>query len=463
MTRCQKPGPSPFGFRFVAPLALGSILNPINSTMLSTALVPIADSLHVSNAEAGWLIAVLYVTSAVAQPTVGRLVDLFGPRRVYLIALVFVALAGALGQWVSNLPGLIAVRILLGIGTSGAYPAAMRLFRLQADRTGSEPPRVAMGVLSLSAISTMAVGPLVGGLLTTAFGWPSVFTVNLPLALLTMGLIVLWIPPDPPTRGTLSQLAKAVDLPGIVLFTLFLVWFMTFLMNLTHPWWGALVAAVVFGVWLGIHSLRRPNPFLNVRLLARNRPLTVTYLRMFAITLVIYSFMYGFAPWLESSVGLTSAQAGLVTLPLSLAAAVSSLAGVRTKGLRGPFLFSIGAALVGCVGLLFLGQTTLVWLIAGVVLVFGVPQGMFSTTTQAAIYLQAPAAEIGAAAGLQRTAGYLGAVVAASLLGLVYGQRATDQGLHLLGLTLGGVCLVLFVLTVFDRTIPRTVTKASAD
>jgi MFS family permease len=71
----------PFGFRFVAPLALGSTLNPINSTMIATALVPIATSFHASVADAGWLIAGLYLASAIAQPTMGRLADLFGARR----------------------------------------------------------------------------------------------------------------------------------------------------------------------------------------------------------------------------------------------------------------------------------------------------------------------------------------------------------------------------------------------
>jgi MFS family permease len=137
--------PAYFGFRFVAPLALGATLNPINSTMIATALVPIAADFHASAAEAGWLIAGLYLASAVAQPTMGRLADLFGPRRIYVIALLLVAIAGVLGRLAPSLSSLVVARILLGIGTSGAYPSAMRIFRIQADRLGCEPPRVAMG------------------------------------------------------------------------------------------------------------------------------------------------------------------------------------------------------------------------------------------------------------------------------------------------------------------------------
>lgn len=192
----SRRGRSPFGFTFIAPLALGATLNPINSTMLSTALVPIAESLHADIAETGWLIAVLYLTTAVAQPSLGRLVDLLGPRRVYLGSLFLVAAAGIFGQWASSLAGLVAVRVLLGVGTSGAYPAAMRIFRERADATASEPPRFAMAVLTLAALSTTAVGPVIGGVLTSAFGWQSIFTVNVPLALLAVLLILLWTPRD---------------------------------------------------------------------------------------------------------------------------------------------------------------------------------------------------------------------------------------------------------------------------
>jgi MFS family permease len=102
-----KPKHEGFGFTFVAPLALGSCLNPINSTMIATALVPISHSLNVSAAEAGWLIAALYLASAIAQPTMGRLADLFGPRRVLLSALTLVALSGVVGWLSSSLNVLI--------------------------------------------------------------------------------------------------------------------------------------------------------------------------------------------------------------------------------------------------------------------------------------------------------------------------------------------------------------------
>ncbi len=141
-----------FGFRFMAPLCLGSMLNPVNSTMISTALVAIARDFQATVAETGLLIGGLYITSAIAQPTMGRLADRLGARRVFLAGLYLVALAGVAGTFAPSLRALIWVRVLLGIGTSAAYPTAMRILRNRAPQTGSVEPRMALGILSMSTL-----------------------------------------------------------------------------------------------------------------------------------------------------------------------------------------------------------------------------------------------------------------------------------------------------------------------
>ena len=443
---------------------LGSVLNPINSTMLATALVPIAESLGSDIAATGWLIAALYLTTAVAQPTLGRMVDLLGARRVFLASLGLVAAAGLCGQFASTLAGLVAVRILLGVGTSGAYPAAMRILRERGEATGSKPPRFVFGVMTLSAFSTTAVGPVIGGLLVSAFGWQSIFTINVPLALIAALSILIWTPHDRAPAHTFARLMKDIDLPGIALFAAFLLSLMAFLMNLKNgPLWLALAGSVVFGAALVWHSLRRPQPFLDVRMLARNWPLTMTYLRAAAISIIVFSVYYGFAQWLQSAVGYSSAGAGLVTLPMSVVAAAASLTGARTKGLRGPFLVSVGAALAGNLGLLFVDGASPLWMIVTAITLFGVTLGTFSFATQAAVYIQAPAEEIGTAAGLQRTAQYIGAIAAASLLASIYGERASDHGLHSLAAVAGALSAILFIVTLFDRTLARVVSPAAAE
>lgn len=444
----------PFGPRFVLPLALGSCLNPINSTMIATALVPISREFHAGVAQTGWLIAGLYLTSAVAQPTMGRLADLIGARRVYIGALLLVMLAGFAGRIAPSLGWLIGVRVLLGIGTSGAYPSAMRLFRERADRTGSAPPRAAMGILSMTGIATSAAGPVLGGVLTEAFGWHAIFTVNIPLALFTLVTVLAWVPADE-RRQRRGSLWAEVDAIGVLLFAGSLLVLMLFLMDLHHPRWWAIPCWLVLAGLLAAHSLRRPDPFLDLRMLARHVPLSVTYLRAAVGFTLVYCVFYGFAQWVEHAGGYSAAAAGLATLPMSILAGATSIAGTRTRGLRAPFLGAFIATVAGCAALYWLHSTSPLWLMAAAVALFGITQGLMSISTQAAVYMQAPAEQIGAASGLQRTASYIGAIAATSMLGFVYGDHPSDPGLHRLAMIMGVTAALMAIATLLDRTLPR--------
>ena len=107
---------------------------------------------------------------------------------------------------------------VLGVGTSAAYPSAMRIFRVQADQLGMAPPRMAMATLSLAAISTQAFGPALGGFITGVFGWHAIFSVNVPLALITGFAVFLLVPRDVPRTTGLRELVREIDIPGVVLF-----------------------------------------------------------------------------------------------------------------------------------------------------------------------------------------------------------------------------------------------------
>lgn len=443
-----------FGFRLIVPLVIGSLLNPINSTMISTALVPIGRDFHAGAVDTAWLIAALYLTSAVAQPVMGRVAGVLGPRRVYLTGLVVVGLAGIAGIEAPSLAFLIGVRAVLGIGTSAAYPAAMTILRAHSRRIGRETPRTVLGVLSLAALSSAAVGPSLGGMLTDLAGWHAIFVVNTPLALIGIVLTVLWLPRDPP-RGERAARRVRFDVVGIGLFTVMLVVALFFLMDLRHPRWPLLPLVAMAGAALGVHSWRRAAPFIDLRMMARNQALTRSYVRTGVAWALMYCVMYGFAQWLQDGHGFTASQAGLITLPMSLVAGVCSLLGARTKGIRGPLVLAAAAMLAGCTTLLLLTGSTPALLLIAAAMIFGLPQGLNSTGNQAAVYAQAPAQDVGTATGLQRTFQYIGAITASSLIGLFYGQRASDAGLHGLAVAMIVLSALLLVGTVADRTLAR--------
>jgi MFS family permease len=453
--------PSGFGPRLVVPLMLGSVLNPINSTMIATALVAIGGSFHVGAADTAWLVSSLYLASAVAQPAMGRLADLLGARRVFLGGLLIVGGAGAVGAMAPSLGWLIVSRVLLGIGTSAAYPAAMAMLRAHANRLGIPTPRPVLGLLSLAGLSSAAVGPVLGGVLAATLGWRAVFAVNLPLAAAGFLLAAWWLPRDRADAadraggkpsGAVPR-AGGLDPLGVLLFGAVLTALMIFLMRLDSPSWLLLTTTAVLAAVLAVWELRRREPFLDLRMLARNRPLSLTYLRHGMTYLVIYCVMYGYAQWLEEAHGYSSATAGLMMLPMSVAAMVTSLLGARTRGIRAPLITAAGLMVAGSGVLLVAGHTAPALALAAAGALFGLPQGLSSTGNQAAVYAQAPPGQTGSAAGLQRTAQYLGAITAASLIGLFYGQRATDHGLHEMALASGLLAVAVLVLTVLDRSL----------
>jgi MFS family permease len=272
-----------YSWRFLMPLFMGSSLNAINSTMLATALVPIAANLHVAVGSTAILITALYLASAVAQPTAGKLAEEFGPRRVFLAGIIVVAAGGLLGGLVT----LIIARILIGVGTSAGYPSAMLLVRRRAEAVGlTAAPGSVLGGLQITGTVMGAVGLPIGGFLVDAFGWRTTFFVNVPFALAALGMALLWIPPDTPLKAAqgLRGLAERVDFVGIAGFAAAMSAFLAFLFSLPSPNWLMLAVGLVLGGLLLAWELRVSRPFLDLRLLARNGALSRTYLR-FGLTM----------------------------------------------------------------------------------------------------------------------------------------------------------------------------------
>jgi len=90
----DETGTKPFSWRFTTPLFIGSALNPVNSSLIATALVPIAAGVHVSIGQTAALVTALYLASAIAQPTAGKVAEVFGPRRVFLAGILLVLIGG---------------------------------------------------------------------------------------------------------------------------------------------------------------------------------------------------------------------------------------------------------------------------------------------------------------------------------------------------------------------------------
>lgn len=446
----------PFSWRFTTPLFIGSALNPINSSMIATALVPIATGLHVSIGQTASLVTALYLASAIAQPTAGKIAEVFGARRVFLVGIVLVLLGGVVGGVAHSLTMLLIARVLIGLGTSCAYPTAMMLIQRRAQAAGMEkPPGGVLGGLQIAGIATAALGLPIGGVLVDAAGWHWVFLVNIPVALIALAAALIWIPRDPPQQAPKNarEVISRIDLTGIIGFALAMTALLAFLFSISQPRWMLLAAAVVMFVALTGWELRATHPFLDVRLMVRNGALTRTYLRFALVGLCVYVVLYGLTQWLEASRGMPALGAGLLLLPMSLISGVVVAPLSRRNLVRGPVIAAAVASLAGSVGVLLLtSHTSIIWIVA-ITLVFGVALGTAASGNQIALYIQAPPEQLGVASGLFRTFGYVGSIASSAITGIVFRTSVSDGGLHLIALIMIGVSIIAVTLSVLDRTL----------
>jgi len=442
-----------YGARFLAPLFLGPLLNPINTTMISVALVPISHDLGVPSSTVVWLVAGLYLASAIAQPTLGRVGDILGPRRVYAVGLVVVAIAGLLPSLLSGFGPVVAARVLIGIGTSAAYPSVMAMIRVRSREAGVETPPVVLSGISISTLTTTAVGPVLGGVLIQVAGWQAIFLVNVPLALAALVMLWVWVPPDRREPGAQRPRVADLDPVGILLFAATVASLLVFALKLSTPHWWLLVIAAVALFGLLVWELRQAGPFIDFRMLASNGALTRTYLRMFLLYLGFYSMTYGYTQWIQDDAGYSSSQAGFLQLPTALLAGAMSLAIARTAKVRWPILVATATPIVGGLLMVWLQASTPLLYLLLIAAVFGVAQGLASVSNQQVLYRQSPPDRVGTASGLSRTFVYLGAICASGVLGASFGETPSDGDVHLIGLIVCGCSVAAFLLAFFDRAL----------
>ncbi len=451
-----------FNQKLIAPMILGSILNPINSSIISVALIPIGQVFGAPPSQTAWLISALYLATAIGQPVVGKLIDVFGPRRLFLMATTLVGLSSLIAIFAPNLWWLVIARVLLGFGTCAGYPSSMYLIRSEAERTGVESPTSILTTLAISNQTIAVIGPTLGGLLIEFGGWQSTFVVNLPLSIACFALGFVRFPKPKPNSSDDKRTLASIDWFGILFFAVALISGLLFLMNpsLTHLY--LLFIGILMGVAFTVFELKVQDPFIDVRVLGGNAPLLMTYARSVITATISYSMLYGYSQWLEKGRGLSPSHAGLLLLPMFLTAIVVSRSTGKSPAI---WLKLMVGSLFQCVALillLFTTQTSPLVFLIGIVLLLGVPQGLLNLANQNAVYYQAVPDQIGASAGLLRTFMYLGALISSSANGLLLKTNAMTVGMHQIAIFTISISMLLILLTVFDRSLKRVGENAQA-
>ena len=207
----NEPSAAPRFFAVFPPIMLPMFLAVADQTIVATALPAIASSMGQIE-RASWVVVSYLIANTIAAPVYGRLGDTFGRRLMMFVALGIFILGSVLCALAPNIELLTAFRVLQGFGGGGLMTLSQALIG------EAIPPRERgryQGYLAGIAVTSNSFGPVAGGYLTQAFGWQSIFLINVPLGLLAF-LFVFRIPPRQGDRRRTS-----FDAPGLVFFIFF--------------------------------------------------------------------------------------------------------------------------------------------------------------------------------------------------------------------------------------------------
>ncbi|HEO8420336.1 MAG: MFS transporter [Niallia sp.] len=436
-----------FNNKLIAPMILGSILNPINSSIISVALIPIGKAFSVSPSQTAWLISALYLATAIGQPVVGKLIDLYGPRLLFLIATSLVGISSFIAIFPPNFWWLVVARVLLGLGTCAGYPASMYLIRSEAERTGEDSPAKILTLLAIANQTIAVIGPTLGGLLIGLGGWQSIFMMNIPLSFACIILGYTRFPKASLTSVGSEKRHISIDITGIIFFGITLISTLLFLMSPNLNSIYLIIISIITGIIFIITELRSKAPFIDVRMFKGNSPLLFTYARSLLTATVTYCMLYGFPQWLEKGRGLSPSQTGLVLMPMFLMSIiVSKFTGkspsIRLKLIVGGFIQLLAILLV-----LFINKDSSLASLLAIVSFLGIPQGLLSLANQNAVYFQANKSQIGASSGLLRTFMYMGAMIASAGNGLFLKSESITTGMHQIAIFGACIGIILMIIT----------------
>ncbi|MFP6850487.1 MAG: MFS transporter [Pseudomonas sp.] len=435
---------------FLSALLIAVALNPLNSTMLATAIASIERDFSDPVSVGAWLVAALYLASAIAQPVLGNIADLVGPRRMLLVGLLLVGMSAVLGYIASTLTLLLVSRVILAVGTAAGYPAVMAILNKTADAQGLRPSARMLAALSIAMNVSVAVGPVAGGLLVEGFGWRATFVVNLPLAVVAGLLVLVAIEPDG-ERSSLRVAFARLDLTGIALFGASVSALLVFLIHSTEaiqwPLFAVFSLLAMALVWVEWH---KRQPFIDVRMLAGNSPLVCVYLRQGLVFLGSYLLFYSFPQWLQDFRNLSPALIGVLLLPMPV---VSSIIAWKLAG-RAPST----QYLVGALAMLVCGPAVLAMdgnpsslLVVLIAVALGLATGATTQGNQQGLIEFGPPGSMGAVAGMFRTAQYGGAMLSACIGAWVFTDKASPGSMNGIGVALVPVALALLLLALLDR------------
>ncbi len=414
-------------WRVLGATAIGAFIAPFDGSVVAIALPRIGPALDLSFVGALWVQLSYLLVLTVGLIPAGRLADTWGGLRLYRIGLVVFALASAAAGASTSTAWLLAARCIQGLG------AALLSATSTALVTEAFPPSERGKALGLNVTAVylgLALGPVLGGLLTEQVGWRSIFYVNVPVA--AASLVLGWH-----LTSNRRAARSGLDLPGVGLLVGALAAGMVGI-SLAPIWgWTAASSLALIGGGIGgviglvVYESSRSEPFLDVGLFRRSRLFATANLAALANYIAFSAVTVLTSVFLEVVSGRSPEQAGLILVAAPVAmVALSWLAGRASDVVGSRWLASGGMAVIA-VGLVMLSQLPVqpaMPRLVGDLVIVGVGMAAFSSPNTSAVMGSVPRAQLGVASGMLGTMRFLGQALSIGVLGALATSRLGAGG-----------------------------------
>lgn len=389
----------------------------IDVTIVNVALPSIGHSLHASVSGLQWTVDAYTLVLASLLMLSGSTADRVGRRRTFVVGLLTFVLGSLLCSLAPSLPLLVAFRMLQAVGGSMLNPVAMSII----TNTFTDPRERAQAIGVWGAVIgiSMAMGPIVGGVLVGSAGWRAVFWINIPIGLAAAVLAARYVP------ESRAEDYRRPDLPGQALVIALLASLTYGIIEAPNRGWSApeiLASFTVAGaslLGLLVVERRRRDPLVDLRFF-RSLPFAGATVIAVASFAALGGFLFLNTLYLQETRGLSALHAGLDTLPMAVMAMVLAPISGRIVGRRGarlPLLVAGAALAASSLMLVQLTATTSFTWLFGAYFLFGLGFGMVNAPITNTAVSGMPRAQAGVAAGIASTSRQVGQTLGVAVLG----------------------------------------------
>jgi EmrB/QacA subfamily drug resistance transporter len=398
----------------------------LDNTVVNVALPAIKADLGMSTSELEWTVAAYALTFASLLLTGGKLGDLLGRRLIFMIGLTVFTLSSLACGLSSSAPQLISARAVQGVGAALMMPATLSIIShtFHARERG-----MAIGIWAGVSALALAIGPLLGGIITEHISWNWIFYVNVPIGVLAVTAAIVV---GPESKDTSNE--QRLDLPGLLTSGIGLLAVVYALIEGHQYGWTSariiglfVVAAVAFAAFVLLEMHQR-LPLLDLSLF-RNGTFLGANIVAILVTLAMFGIFVFFPIYMQTIRGWSPIQAGAALLPWTVMIVVfAPIAGKLSDRVGSRWLMAGGMTVVS-VCCLLLSTVTLhstFWHMLPAFLLGGLGMSFVMTPMSAAAMGAAPVAKAGVASGVLNTFRQVGVALGIAITGAIVANRAAS-------------------------------------